>query len=69
MPYLRKFRLDKSKWYENSKSRIKCQQNLFCNAGHNFCAIDPYGNVYPCLQLPIPVGNLRYNKFKEICSY
>ncbi|MGB6716541.1 MAG: radical SAM protein [Candidatus Acidiferrales bacterium] len=37
-----------------------------CSAGHNTCYISPYGEVYPCVQMPIPAGNLRTESFEEI---
>ena len=40
--------------------------NLFCDAGRNFCSISPYGDVYPCVQLLIRTGNLRESSFSEI---
>ena len=40
--------------------------DLPCSAGHNSCYISPYGDVYACVQLPIPAGNLRRRRFDEI---
>jgi radical SAM protein with 4Fe4S-binding SPASM domain len=37
-----------------------------CSAGHTFCYISPYGDVYPCVQFPLPSGNLRRQRFDEI---
>lgn len=37
-----------------------------CGAGHMSCYISPYGDVYPCVQLPIKCGNLKEMKFKKI---
>jgi MoaA/NifB/PqqE/SkfB family radical SAM enzyme len=28
-----------------------------CTAGHSFCYISPCGDVYPCVQFPLPSGN------------
>jgi radical SAM protein with 4Fe4S-binding SPASM domain len=39
---------------------------LPCSAGHTACYISPYGDVYPCVQFPLPSGNLRKQKFLEI---
>jgi AdoMet-dependent heme synthase len=39
-----------------------------CSAGHNSCYISPYGDVFACVQLPIPAGNLRRQRFAEIWS-
>jgi AdoMet-dependent heme synthase len=41
-------------------------QDLPCSAGHNSCYISPYGDVYPCVQLPQAAGNLRSKRFSEI---
>jgi radical SAM protein with 4Fe4S-binding SPASM domain len=40
--------------------------DLPCSAGHNSCYISPYGDVFPCVQLPQAAGNLRREKFDEI---
>lgn len=37
-----------------------------CSAGHNSCYISPYGDVYPCVQMPLPTGNLREQPFEDI---
>ena len=37
-----------------------------CGAGRIYMAIQPDGTVTPCVFLPIPVGNLRRDKLKEI---
>lgn len=37
-----------------------------CSAGHNTCYISPYGDVYPCVQMPIAAGNLRTERFEAI---
>ena len=37
-----------------------------CSAGHTACYVSPYGDVYPCVQFPLPSGNLRKQKFLEI---
>lgn len=41
-------------------------EDLPCSAGHNSCYISPYGDVYACVQLPMPAGNLRTERFEEI---
>jgi AdoMet-dependent heme synthase len=37
-----------------------------CSAGHTACYISPYGDVYPCVQFPLPSGNVRRSKFLDI---
>jgi len=39
-----------------------------CSAGHTFCYISPYGDVYPCVQFPLPSGNVRQQRFEAIWS-
>ena len=39
---------------------------LPCSAGHTACYVSPYGDVYPCVQFPLPTGNIRKQKFLEI---
>ncbi len=41
-------------------------EGLPCSAGHTACYISPYGDVYPCVQFPLPSGNVRREKFLEI---
>jgi radical SAM protein with 4Fe4S-binding SPASM domain len=40
--------------------------SLPCSAGHTYCYISPYGDVYPCVQFPLPCGNVRKEKFLGI---
>jgi MoaA/NifB/PqqE/SkfB family radical SAM enzyme len=37
-----------------------------CGAGSSSLAIDPFGNVYPCVQWRRPVGNLHQNRVAEL---
>lgn len=37
-----------------------------CSPARNGCAISPYGDVYPCSQLLLPIGNIREKLFSEI---
>jgi radical SAM protein with 4Fe4S-binding SPASM domain len=37
-----------------------------CSAGHNSCYISPYGDVFPCVQMPVATGNLRVRRFEDI---
>jgi radical SAM protein with 4Fe4S-binding SPASM domain len=39
-----------------------------CSAGHTFCYISPYGDVYPCVQFPLPCGNIRQQSLRAIWS-
>lgn len=44
-------------------------EDIPCSAGHNSCYVSPYGDVYPCVQMPIPTGNLREQSFHDIWRY
>jgi radical SAM protein with 4Fe4S-binding SPASM domain len=37
-----------------------------CSAGHTSCYVSPYGDVYPCVQFPLPSGNVRQAKFLDV---
>jgi radical SAM protein with 4Fe4S-binding SPASM domain len=37
-----------------------------CSAGHTACYISPYGDVFPCVQFPLPTGNVRRERFVDI---
>jgi radical SAM protein with 4Fe4S-binding SPASM domain len=37
-----------------------------CSAGHTACYVSPYGDVFPCVQFPLPSGNVRKQRFIDI---
>jgi AdoMet-dependent heme synthase len=39
---------------------------LPCSAGHTACYVSPYGDVFPCVQFPLPTGNVRKQTFLDI---
>ena len=39
---------------------------LPCSAGHTACYVSPYGDVFPCVQFPLPTGNVRTQRFLDI---
>jgi radical SAM protein with 4Fe4S-binding SPASM domain len=41
-------------------------ESVPCSAGHTSCYISPYGDVFPCVQFPLPTGNIRRQKFIDI---
>ena len=45
------------------------QKMLPCSASHTFCYVSPYGDVYPCVQFPLPTGNVRTSRFLDIWKY
>jgi len=44
-------------------------KELPCSAGHTACYISPYGDLFPCVQFPLPSGNVRRQKFMDIWRY
>jgi radical SAM protein with 4Fe4S-binding SPASM domain len=44
-------------------------ETLPCSAGHTFCYVSPYGDVYPCVQFPLPTGNVRTTPFLDIWKH
>lgn len=40
--------------------------SLPCSAGHTACYVSPYGDVFPCVQFPLPTGNVRQQRFIDI---
>jgi len=40
-----------------------------CSAGHTACYITPYGDVFPCVQFPLPSGNVRRQTFLDIWQH
>lgn len=41
-------------------------ESMPCSAGHTACYVSPYGDVYPCVQFPLPTGNVRRQRFVDI---
>jgi radical SAM protein with 4Fe4S-binding SPASM domain len=39
---------------------------IACGAGHNACYVSAYGDVMPCVALPLACGNIRDTPFAEI---
>jgi len=44
----------------------RAYDDIPCSAGHNSCYISPYGDVFPCVQMPVATGNLRRERFEKI---
>lgn len=40
--------------------------DITCGAGHNACYVSAYGDVMPCVALPIACGNVREAPFADI---
>jgi len=45
------------------------RQSVPCSAGHTFCYISPYGDVYPCVQFPLRTGSVRRQRFEDIWKH
>jgi radical SAM protein with 4Fe4S-binding SPASM domain len=41
-------------------------EGIPCSAGHTAAYVNPYGEVFPCVQFPLPSGDLRKQKFIDI---
>jgi radical SAM protein with 4Fe4S-binding SPASM domain len=48
--------------------RLFSSASRTCQVGLASCAISPYGEVYPCLELRTSAGNVRRQKFADIWS-
>jgi MoaA/NifB/PqqE/SkfB family radical SAM enzyme len=44
------------------------KENFICSAGRNLISISSNGLVYPCLQFPVVLGDLKKSKLKDILS-
>jgi AdoMet-dependent heme synthase len=40
--------------------------DIACGAGHNACYVSAYGDVMPCVALPLACGNIRETPFTDI---
>lgn len=73
-----KFRLNEEEVYRltvennrlsNFKPKETVDDNTFmCSAGMNNIAISPYGDVFPCIGLKEPAGNLREGSLEDIIN-
>ena len=54
--------VDLEKWKPIS---LKGDDHL-CNSGRNIIVIDPYGEVFPCVQVRMPAGSLRRQSLRTI---
>lgn len=57
---------DKLKLLSEIKEDSKKGPDFICGAGRNSFAVNPYGDISPCLELPIVLGNLKKQKFNDI---
>ena len=54
--------VDPEKWKPSS---LKADDHI-CNSGLNIITIDPYGEVFPCVQVRMPAGNLRQQSLRTV---
>jgi radical SAM protein with 4Fe4S-binding SPASM domain len=66
LPVLQNARLNPLPAAGGGSNEADSYDNIPCSAGHNSCYISPYGDVYPCVQMPLPTGNVRRAPFTEI---
>ncbi len=46
--------------------RLESENRRYCGAGRTVFAVNPYGDVYPCVALPLVLGNLMKDNFARI---
>jgi radical SAM protein with 4Fe4S-binding SPASM domain len=51
---------------EEQPNRALSLQKGTCGAGANGCAVNPYGDFLPCIQLMLPFGNVREKNLEEM---
>ena len=54
------------KYVGNKPERILDRDALMCNTARNSMVISPTGDVFPCVQIKRPVGNVRETPLREI---
>jgi radical SAM protein with 4Fe4S-binding SPASM domain len=53
----------------NADADADILEDVPCSAGHTACYVSPYGDVYPCVQFPLPSGNVRRSRFLDIWKH
>jgi radical SAM protein with 4Fe4S-binding SPASM domain len=56
-------------YFEESRAKGSLETsgiNGVCKAGKGACSISPTGDVFPCLLMPLKLGNLRETRFADI---
>ena len=49
-----------------SKSTLRNYEGYLCLAGISTFALNPFGDVYPCVDIPVAAGNIREKDFHSI---
>lgn len=52
-------------WCEADGLPRAVRDGLLCSAGHYSCYVSPRGELFPCIQLPLPCGNVCQPGFKQ----
>lgn len=63
--YANALRLD----FQYNGSPEPCERSLdstICACGQYVLSVDPYGTVFPCVSMPVPLGNIRQSSLAEI---
>ena len=47
-------------------ARLESENRRYCGAGRTVFALNPYGEVYPCVALPLVLGNVMKDNFARI---
>lgn len=55
---------DKERRFNLRKKDVN--NRIICSAGRDMCSISPYGDLQPCVMLPIKAGNLCKTSFKTL---
>lgn len=66
--YLLKFYSDDEIFKKEFLKANSKKGSFTCSAGRNLISISSDGLVYPCLQFPVVLGDLKKNKLKDILS-
>ncbi len=58
---------DRTRWFSPQPVEDPARMGVSsCNVGMTFCAVDSFGDVFPCIAFPAVAGNLREQRFSEI---
>jgi len=52
--------------FPEKRIAVEGVETKLCNAGKNYYAIDVFGNILPCIQLPLVLGNVMDNSIKQL---